>query len=130
MSTSTCASSSRREPSKSKPASEPPFCFLSALLLTVQCPSRNVKFFTDLPESSLVDVEIGTHHTYLDTLGRTSLTLKARNLVDEFRDRQLYISYDYSFAAGMRKPLVVFGSMLLVFVAAWAIGSLEFGFSR
>lgn len=73
---------------------------------------------------------MGTHLTYLDTKGRTSVTIKARNLVDEFRDREIFVSYDYSVAAALRKPLVVFGSMVFVFTLAWVIGGLEVGFSR
>lgn len=70
------------------------------------------------------------HQTYLDTIGRTSVTLRARNLVDEFRDRQLLISYDLTLSSVLRKPLVVFGSMMAIYVAAWAVGKVQMGFSK
>ena len=83
-----------------------------------------------MPTSSLTESKVDVHQTYLDTVGRTSVTFKARNLVDDFRDREITISYDYSVAAALRKPLVIFSSMLVVFTAAWVVGRIEFGFSR
>lgn len=91
---------------------------------------RNVKLYTDLPSASITESTVDVHKTYLDTIGRTAVTFKARNLVDDLRDREITISYDYSVASALRKPLVVFSSMLVVFTAAWAVGSLDFGFSR
>ncbi|KAG7114365.1 Dolichyl-diphosphooligosaccharide--protein glycosyltransferase like [Verticillium longisporum] len=91
--------------------------------------AENVKIWTDVPETSITEASVDVFKTFLDTVGRTSVTLKARNLVDEFRDREIYVSYDYSITSALRKPLVVFGSMVAVFVGAWAIGTLDFAFS-
>ncbi len=55
------------------------------------------------------------------------LTLTALNVVDDLRDRELIVTYDYPLLAGLRKPLVIFASFLSLFVAAWAIGSLDVG---
>jgi oligosaccharyltransferase complex subunit alpha (ribophorin I) len=63
----------------------------------------------------------------MDTIGRTTLTLNAVNIVDDLRDRELIVTYDYPFAAGLRKPLVIFGSVLSLFVAAWVVGSVDVG---
>lgn len=63
----------------------------------------------------------------MDTIGRTTLTLNAVNIVDELRDRELVVTYDYPFIAGLRKPLVIFGSTLAVFVATWVVGSVNVG---
>lgn len=90
---------------------------------------RNVKVYTDVPEPSIIDLSVDVHQTYLDTLGRTSVTIKARNLVDDFRDRELIISYDASLLSALRKPIVVFSSMLAIYVAAWALGKVQMGFS-
>jgi oligosaccharyltransferase complex subunit alpha (ribophorin I) len=57
------------------------------------------------------------------------VTIKARNLVDDFRDRDLIITYDYSIMASLRKPFIVYASMVGVFVVAWIVGGLEVGFS-
>jgi oligosaccharyltransferase complex subunit alpha (ribophorin I) len=63
----------------------------------------------------------------MDTLGRTALTLTATNIVDDLRDRELIVTYDYPFMAGLRKPFVIFGSLLAVFTAAWMVGSVDVG---
>jgi oligosaccharyltransferase complex subunit alpha (ribophorin I) len=63
----------------------------------------------------------------MDTEGRTMLTLTARNIVDEMRDREVIVTYDYPLLAGLRKPLVIFVSVSALFVAAWTIGSLDVG---
>jgi len=65
----------------------------------------------------------------LDTIGRTALIIKARNLVDDFRDRDLVVSYEVPLAASLRKPLVIFVSTLAVFVAVWAVGTLDLNFA-
>ena len=93
-------------------------------------PCSNVKIFTDIPDTSIVESSVDVHKTFLDTIGRTSITLKARNLVDEFRDRQLILSYDLPLSSTLRKPLVVFGSMMGIFVATWAVGKIQMGFSK
>lgn len=62
-------------------------------------------------------------------MGRTALVIKARNLVDDFRDRELIVSYDVPFVASIRKPMVVFGSMLATFIAAYVIGGVELKFA-
>lgn len=55
------------------------------------------------------------------------LTLNAINIVDDLRDRELVVTYDYPLLAGLRKPLVIFGGVLSLFIAAWAIGGLDVG---
>ena len=61
----------------------------------------------------------------MDTTGRTALTLTAINIVDEFRDRELIVTYDYPFFAILRKPLVIFVTFFGLFAATWGIGSLD-----
>lgn len=111
-------------------------CFLLSLhpplnyiyLLTAFRPSRNVKYHTTIPSSSITAAGVELHKTFLDTLGRTALVLKARNLVDDFRDRDIVVTYDYPLAARLRKPLIVFGSAVAVFVGTWLVGNLELKF--
>ncbi|KAH9998905.1 Ribophorin I [Xylariaceae sp. FL0662B] len=91
--------------------------------------AENVKFYTTIPESSITDHTVDLQSAYLDTVGRTVLTIKARNLVDDFRDRELIVSYDYPFVASLRKPLIVFTSMVTVFVGMWVISKVEVKFS-
>ncbi|KAF5624244.1 oligosaccharyl transferase complex subunit OST4 [Fusarium tjaetaba] len=75
--------------------------------------AENVKFHTNIPESSIVSTSVDLTRTYLDTVGRTAVSIKARNLVDEFRDRQLIISYDAPLSSALRKPLVIFASAMV-----------------
>ncbi|KAL7937784.1 Ribophorin I [Trichoderma chlorosporum] len=91
--------------------------------------SENVKFYTTIPESSIVETSIDVHKTYLDTTGRTAITIKAKNLGDEFRYRDLIVAYETPFSATLQKPLLVFVSMLAVYVTAWALGKVQVGFS-
>jgi oligosaccharyltransferase complex subunit alpha (ribophorin I) len=91
--------------------------------------TRNVNYHTTIPESSITYAGVELHNTFLDTIGRTVLVIKARNLVDGFRDRELVVSYDYPLLASLRKPLVVFGTAMAVFVAAWVLGNIDMKFS-
>lgn len=61
----------------------------------------------------------------MDTLGRTSITLTALNIVDEFRDRDLIVTYDYPVSARFTKPMTIFAGMLVVFGLSWVIGNLD-----
>ena len=61
----------------------------------------------------------------MDTIGRTTLTLVAQNVVDGQREADLYVTYDYPWTAGFRKPLTIFAGVAAVFGAAWALGQLD-----
>lgn len=45
-----------------------------------------------LPGQNQIESQLSSHKTYMDTLGRTVLTLKVENLSDEARDSQLVVS--------------------------------------
>lgn len=61
----------------------------------------------------------------MDTLGRTTLKLTAMNVIDESRDRDIVVTYDYPLFAAYRKPMTIFVGILAVFSAAWGIGRLD-----
>lgn len=84
--------------------------------------AENVRYSTSVP---LIDSQTGLHKTFMDTVGRTTLTLSALNLVDEFRERDLIVTYDYPWTAGFRKPIVISLGMFAVFAAAWVVGNLD-----
>ncbi|CAL3973259.1 hypothetical protein PZA11_005541 [Diplocarpon coronariae] len=84
--------------------------------------AENVHYSTTVPVAS---AGISLHRTFMDTTGRTCLTLKAINIVDDLRDRELIVTYDYPLLAGLRKPLVIFTTFMSLFFAAWAIGGLD-----
>ncbi|KAI0194588.1 oligosaccharyltransferase alpha subunit [Astrocystis sublimbata] len=91
--------------------------------------AQDVKYHTTAPESSITEHNVEIVRTYLDTVGRAVLTIKARNLVDELRDRELFVSYEYSTAAALRKPLVIFTSTIAVFVGMWLLSKLDVSIS-
>ena len=88
-----------------------------------------MKYHTTVPTSSISESGVEIHKTFLDTIGRTALVIKARNLVDDFRDRDLIVTYDYPFLASIRKPLVIFGSVFSIVVGAWVIGNFNLKFA-
>lgn len=57
------------------------------------------------------------------------MVITAHNLIDEHRDRELVVSYDYSLTASLRKPIVIFTSLMGVFALVWAAGQVETKFS-
>ena len=61
----------------------------------------------------------------MDTLGRTTLELAARNLVDEVGGRDLVVSYDYPPLAGYRKPVTILAASLAAFGAAYLLGRVD-----
>ena len=70
-------------------------------------------------------MDVTKHKTFMDTLGRTTLKLTAMNVVDEAREAELVVLYDYPFTAGLRKPVTIFAAVLAVFVTAFAIGKID-----
>jgi len=66
----------------------------------------------------------------MDTLGRTTLTLTAVNIVDEIRDREIIVTYDYPWIETLRKPGMIAGSVFGVFAVAWAIGRIPTGIGK
>ncbi|KAF2876711.1 Ribophorin I [Massariosphaeria phaeospora] len=89
--------------------------------------ATNVNYWTSVP---LVDSTTGIHKTFMDTVGRTTLTLNAINLSDEFRDRDLIVTYDYPYTAGLRKPVVITLGMFAVFATAWVVGNLDISIGK
>ena len=94
-------------------------------VLTSLC--SNVMFESPIP---LVSSEITSHKTFMDTLGRTTLKLTTMNVVDEARDKDLVVTYDYPLTAAYRKPMTIFAGIMAVFVTAWAIGRLDISIAK
>ncbi|KAF2007676.1 Ribophorin I [Amniculicola lignicola CBS 123094] len=84
--------------------------------------ATNVKFSTTVP---LIDQSTTLHRTFMDTIGRTSLTLSAINLIDDFRDRDLIVTYDYPWTAGFRKPMVITLGMFALLAVVYVVGSVD-----
>ncbi|RAL07579.1 dolichyl-diphosphooligosaccharide--protein glycotransferase subunit OST1 [Aspergillus homomorphus CBS 101889] len=94
--------------------------------------SRNVRWETlekassnGLPSASQIQAQLSDHKTFMDTLGRTALTLTVDGLTDEACDSQIVVTYEYSLWDGLRKPVAITAGLFTVFVAAWAVGNLD-----
>jgi len=84
--------------------------------------ATNVEFETAVP---YISHSISFHRTFMDTVGRTTLTITAINIVDELRDRDIVVTYDYPFTARFRKPLTISAGLAFVFILSWVIGNLD-----
>ncbi|EKG21163.1 Ribophorin I [Macrophomina phaseolina MS6] len=84
--------------------------------------AKNIKFDTSVP---IISNETSLHRTFMDTVGRTTLHLTALNLNDEWRGRDLIVTYDYPWIEAFRKPITITLGMFAVFTAAWALGSID-----
>lgn len=89
--------------------------------------ASNVRFETEVP---LISNYTGLHRSFMDTIGRTTLTLTALNIVDEIRDRDLIVTYDYPFSAQLRKPVTIFAGVVLIFVVSWVVGNLDISIGK
>ena len=90
-------------------------------------PPSNVLYESPVP---IVASEISSHKSFMDTLGRTTLKLTAMNVVDEARDKELIVTYDYPLTAAYRKPLTIFVGIMAVFATAWGIGRLDISIAK
>ncbi|KAI9812039.1 MAG: dolichyl-diphosphooligosaccharide--protein glycosyltransferase subunit 1 [Pycnora praestabilis] len=84
--------------------------------------ATNINYTTPIP---ILTSTTSSHRTFMDTLGRSTLRLTALNVVDDARDKDLIVTYDYPLTAGLRKPITIFLGVLSVFVMAWGIGRLD-----
>lgn len=89
--------------------------------------NSNVQFETTIP---YVSSTITFHKTFMDTIGRTTLTITAINVVDELRDRDLIVRYSYPFAARFRKPFIFVAGLAALLVVSWAVGNLDVSIGR
>ncbi|KAF3308307.1 dolichyl-diphosphooligosaccharide--protein glycosyltransferase subunit 1 [Orbilia oligospora] len=70
--------------------------------------ATNVKYVSPI---AIHKEERFLHKTFMDTIGRTSIKLTIDNVVDELKNRDIIITYNYSTIAALRKPLVVLASV-------------------
>ncbi|PNS21642.1 Dolichyl-diphosphooligosaccharide--protein glycosyltransferase subunit 1 [Sphaceloma murrayae] len=99
------------------------------VVLSIMLPegATNVNFDTT---AHIISSETTIQKSFMDTVGRTSLKLTAINVVDDARDRDVIVTYDYPFTAGFRKPIVITSSIFGLFVAAWAVSQLDVSIGR
>lgn len=73
----------------------------------------------------LISESQSVHKTFMDTLGRTTLTLTTLSVVDELRDIELLVSYEYTLASALRKPINIVVGISSVFVVAWLLSLVD-----
>lgn len=69
--------------------------------------------------------EITVHKTFMDTLGRPTLKLTALNVVDDWRDKELVVTYDYPWSAGYRKPMTIAAGLGGLLLAIYLVTSVD-----
>ncbi|KAL3443851.1 Ribophorin I [Aspergillus insuetus] len=87
---------------------------------TVEGPSSN-----GLPSADQFVAEFSSHKTFMDTVGRTTLTLTVESLTDEARDSHLVVTYDYTLFDALRKPVTITLGLFSVFAAIWVVGNID-----
>ncbi|CAG8089203.1 unnamed protein product [Penicillium salamii] len=99
--------------------------------------SHNVRFETlegansnGLPGANHISASLSSLQTYMDTLGRTTLTLEVDSLTDEARDATIVVTYDHTMFDALRKPFTLFAGMVTVFVAAWGVGKIDISIKK
>jgi oligosaccharyltransferase complex subunit alpha (ribophorin I) len=66
------------------------------------------------------------HKTFMDTIGRPMIVLKAKNAIEEWRSRgDIIVTYEYPWTAGLRKPLTIAAAMFGVYFTVWVVGNLD-----
>ncbi|KAK9247176.1 Ribophorin I [Lipomyces tetrasporus] len=68
--------------------------------------------------------------SHLDTVGRTVIKLTAENVVDEHRRNDLYITYTYSSASSLHKPIIVSAAIAAVFFAWIILGRIDVSIAK
>ena len=84
--------------------------------------AKNIRWQTVVP---VEEVAQRRHKTFMDTVGRTSVELTARNLCDDWTERDLVVMYEYPTWAGWRKPLRIVASMVGVFGVAFVLSRVD-----
>ncbi|KAJ5567147.1 Ribophorin I [Penicillium sp. DV-2018c] len=94
--------------------------------------AHNVRFETveginsnGLPGANHIRARLSSLKTYMDTLGRTTLTLEVDSLTDEARDSMIVVAYDHTMMDALRKPFTIFAGLLTLFITAWGIGKID-----
>ncbi|KAJ7682815.1 Ribophorin I [Mycena polygramma] len=78
--------------------------------------ATNVEFATPFPA---ISSSMSTHVTYLDTVGRPTITLHFRDLTERHA-QPIYVSYNVPLSAHLKKPIAVAVAFLSVFAFALA----------
>ncbi|EWC46480.1 hypothetical protein DRE_04203 [Drechslerella stenobrocha 248] len=70
------------------------------------------------------------HKTFMDTLGRTSVRLTINNVVDDLKNKDIIVTYNYSASAAFRKPLVVLVSVFSLYVISALLARIDLSIGK
>ncbi|KAF3903525.1 hypothetical protein AA313_de0200856 [Arthrobotrys entomopaga] len=70
------------------------------------------------------------HKTFMDTLGRTTIKLTIDNVVDDLKNKDIIVTYNYSALSAFRKPLTVLVSVFSLYVVSTILGSIDLSIGK
>ncbi|EPS37859.1 hypothetical protein H072_8424 [Dactylellina haptotyla CBS 200.50] len=88
---------------------------------------------TDIKYDSPVPIhkeERFLHKTFMDTLGRTTVKLTIDNMVDDLKNRDIIVTYNYSAMAAFRKPLTVLVSVFSLYAVSAVLGKIDLSIGK
>ena len=78
------------------------------------------------PEGITIEESRYLHQTYMDTIGRPTIVLQSKNLVDDTaRGKEVIVTYTYPKTALLRKPLIVAAGIGALFMASFLLGQID-----
>ncbi|KAK6505005.1 dolichyl-diphosphooligosaccharide--protein glycosyltransferase subunit 1 [Arthrobotrys musiformis] len=89
--------------------------------------ATNVKYTSPIP---IHKEERFLHKTFMDTIGRTSIKLTIDNVVDEVKNRDIIVTYNYSTLSALRKPLVVLVSVFSLYIVTAILGRIDLSIGK
>lgn len=84
--------------------------------------NRNVKVHLPFEVES---IEHSTTKTYMDSAGRSTVTIQARNLIEDHAQDML-IEYEYANASYFTKPIAAATMLMAVFATSMIVSRLDF----
>ncbi|PRP86177.1 ribophorin I-like [Planoprotostelium fungivorum] len=75
---------------------------------------------------SLDSETIGKHYTYLDTSGRTTITITKRNVVADYNTKPFQVSYHFSRSSLLQEPILLISTWFSFFVFVMVLSRFQF----
>lgn len=70
-------------------------------------------------------IDHSTTKTYMDSAGRYTITILAKNLIEEHA-QDMYIEYEYAFSSYLTKPLAAATLLMTLFASSMVLSRLDF----
>ncbi|KAF3939351.1 hypothetical protein ABW19_dt0205844 [Dactylella cylindrospora] len=89
--------------------------------------ATNVKYQSPI---AIHQEESFLHKTFMDTVGRTTLKLTIDNVVDDLKNKDIIVTYNYSTLAAFRKPVTVLVSVFSLYVIYAILGRIDLSIGK